>query len=45
MICPTCAATVVAPSIWKLVAAFVTTPLAIGAVVGAIVWRTHTVKP
>ena len=38
MICPSCA-TVVAPSVWKLVAAFVTAPLAIGAVVGTLVWR------
>lgn len=45
MICPSCAATVVAPSIWKLVAAFVTTPLAIGAVVGVIVWRSNKVNP
>ncbi len=40
MICPTCAAQV-SPAIWKLVAAFVTAPLAIGAVVGALVWRAH----
>lgn len=44
MICPTCA-TVVAPSIWKLVAAFVTTPLAIGGVVAALVWRAHRRAP
>ncbi|HXU73268.1 MAG TPA: hypothetical protein VN947_28310 [Polyangia bacterium] len=40
MICPMCA-TVVAPSIWKLVGAFVTAPLAIGGVVAALVWRAH----
>lgn len=40
MICPTCA-TLVPPSIWKLVAAFVTAPLGIGAVVAALVWRAH----
>ncbi|HWE29973.1 MAG TPA: hypothetical protein VHB97_18305 [Polyangia bacterium] len=40
MICPTCAAQV-SPAIWKLVAAFVTAPLAIGGVVAAIVWRTQ----
>jgi len=34
-------ATVVAPSIWKLVGAFVTAPLAIGGVVAALVWRAH----
>ncbi|HEY2748802.1 MAG TPA: hypothetical protein VGL86_29480 [Polyangia bacterium] len=33
--------TVVAPSVWRLVAAFVTTPIAIGAVVATIVWRAH----
>ena len=38
MICPSCAAAV-SPAIWKLVAAFVTAPLAIGAVVAAVVWR------
>jgi hypothetical protein len=38
VICPTCAAQV-SPVIWKLVAAFVTAPVAIGAVVAAIVWR------
>jgi hypothetical protein len=38
VICPSCAAEV-APAIWKLVAAFVTAPIAIGAVVAAIVWR------
>ena len=38
MICPSCAAAV-SPAIWKLVAAFVTAPVAIGAVVAAIVWR------
>ena len=38
MICPTCAAQVT-PAIWKLVAAFVTTPIAIGAIVAAVVWR------
>jgi hypothetical protein len=40
VICPSCA-TLVSPAIWKLVAAFVTTPLAIGGVVAAIVWRSH----
>ena len=40
MICPSCAAQV-SPAIWKLVAAFVTAPLAIGAVVAAVVWRAH----
>jgi hypothetical protein len=40
MICPTCAATV-APSVWKLIAAFVTVPVGIGAVVAVIVWRAH----
>jgi hypothetical protein len=40
VICPTCAAQVT-PAIWKLVAAFVTAPLAIGAVVAAVVWRAH----
>ena len=40
MICPSCAAQV-SPAIWKLVAAFVTTPLAIGGVVGAILWRSQ----
>ena len=44
MICPTCA-TVVAPSVWKLVAAFVTTPLGIGAVVAALVWRAQRADP
>jgi hypothetical protein len=38
MICPTCA-TQVSPAIWKLVAAFVTAPLGLGALVAAIVWR------
>ena len=38
MICPMCAAQV-SPAIWKLVAAFVTAPVAIGAVVATIVWR------
>jgi hypothetical protein len=38
VICPTCASQV-APAIWKLVAAFVTAPLAVGAVVAAVVWR------
>lgn len=38
MICPSCAAEV-SPAIWRLVAAFVTAPIAIGAVVAAIVWR------
>ena len=38
MICPTCASQIT-PAIWKLVAAFVTAPVAIGAVVAAIVWR------
>ena len=40
MICPSCAASV-APAIWKLVAAFVTAPIAIGGVVAAVVWRAH----
>ena len=40
MICPTCA-TQLSPAIWKLVAAFVTTPLAIGGVVAAILWRSQ----
>ena len=40
MICPTCAAQV-SPAIWKLVAALVTAPLAIGAVVTALVWRSQ----
>jgi hypothetical protein len=44
VICPTCA-TVVAPSVWRLVAAFVTAPLAIGAVVATIVWRAHRGLP
>jgi len=38
VICPTCAAQV-SPAIWKLVAAFVTAPIAIGAVIAAVVWR------
>ncbi|HEX8952295.1 MAG TPA: hypothetical protein VF997_07895 [Polyangia bacterium] len=38
MICPSCAAQV-SPAIWKLVAAFVTAPIAIAAAVAAIVWR------
>ena len=38
--CPSCAAQV-SPAIWRLVAAFVTTPLAIGGVVAAIVWRSQ----
>jgi hypothetical protein len=38
MICPMCASQVT-PDIWKLVAAFVTAPLAVGAIVAAIVWR------
>ena len=38
MICPTCASQIT-PAIWKLVAAFVTAPLALGAVVAVIVWR------
>ncbi len=38
--CPMCA-TQVAPTIWKLVAAFVTAPIAIGAVVATLVWRAH----
>jgi hypothetical protein len=40
MLCPTCA-TQLPPVIWKLVAAFVTAPLAIGAIVVAVVWRAH----
>jgi hypothetical protein len=40
VICPSCAAQV-SPAIWRLVAAFVTTPLAIGGVVAAIVWRSQ----
>jgi hypothetical protein len=40
MICPTCASQIT-PDLWKLVAAFVTAPLAVGAVVAAIVWRTQ----
>jgi hypothetical protein len=40
MICPNCAAQV-PPAVWKLVAAFVTTPLGILTVVGALVWRAH----
>lgn len=38
MICPSCA-TQLSPVIWRLVAAFVTAPLAVGGVVVAIVWR------
>ncbi len=38
MICPSCASQV-SPAIWKLVAAFVTAPVAILAVVGVVVWR------
>jgi len=40
VICPTCASQIT-PAIWKLVAAFVTAPLALGAVVATIVWRSH----
>jgi hypothetical protein len=40
VICPSCAAQV-SPAVWKLVAAFVTTPIAIGALVAAVVWRAH----
>jgi hypothetical protein len=40
VICPTCAAQV-SPAIWKLVAAFVTAPIGIGAIVVAMVWRSH----
>jgi hypothetical protein len=40
VICPSCAAQV-SPAIWRLVAAFVTTPLAIGGIVAAIVWRSQ----
>jgi hypothetical protein len=35
----------VTPAVWKLVAAFVTAPLAIGAVVAAVVWRVHRAAP
>lgn len=45
MICPTCAAQVVTPAVWKLVAAFVTAPLGIGAFVAVIVWRAHRAAP
>jgi hypothetical protein len=38
VICPTCASQVT-PAIWKLVAAFVTAPLAVAAIVAAVVWR------
>ena len=44
MICPTCAAQVT-PAVWKLVAAFVTAPMAIGAVVAAVVWRAQRAAP
>jgi len=40
MICPNCAAQV-PPAVWKLVAAFVTTPLVVSAVVFAVVRRAH----
>jgi hypothetical protein len=39
-----CAAQV-SPTIWRLVAAFVTAPVAIGAVVAAVVWRVHRQGP
>jgi hypothetical protein len=44
MICPSCAAQV-SPTIWRLVAAFVTAPLAIGALVAAVVWRVQREGP
>jgi hypothetical protein len=40
VICPTCAAQV-SPVLWKLVAAFVTAPIAIVALVATLVWRAH----
>jgi hypothetical protein len=40
MLCPNCAAQV-PPLVWKLVAAFVTTPLLVAAVVLAVVVRAH----